>query len=137
MSATTCSRASSTAFSACHPNTWLRLAALPKFCVKYGIIASRTRGSTGVVEWLSMKMGSFKAILPSVNPGDEDRLVHRLVPVVVAAAALARLMHRLARLTAVEIRERRHQLVLELAQLVELLACFVQTLAKDLADLTH
>jgi hypothetical protein len=27
--------------------------------VKYGIIALNTRGSTGVVAWLSMYMGSF------------------------------------------------------------------------------
>jgi hypothetical protein len=27
--------------------------------VKYGSIASTPRGSTGVVEWLSMKIGSF------------------------------------------------------------------------------
>ena len=52
-------RAASTAASAVQPNTWLRLAALPKCSVKYGSIASSTRGSTGVVEWLSMKMGSF------------------------------------------------------------------------------
>jgi hypothetical protein len=31
-----------------------RLAALPNTCVKYGSIASSTRGSTGVVAWLSM-----------------------------------------------------------------------------------
>ena len=54
MSAATCSRASSTAFSAVQPKLWLRLAALPNFSVKYGSIASRTRGSTGVVAWLSM-----------------------------------------------------------------------------------
>ena len=39
-------RACSTAASAVQPNTWLRLAALPKCCVKNGSIASRTRGST-------------------------------------------------------------------------------------------
>ncbi len=50
----TCLRATSTASSACHPNEWLRLAALPKRSVKYGSIASSTRGSTGVVAWLSM-----------------------------------------------------------------------------------
>jgi hypothetical protein len=49
-----CSRATSTAFSASHPNEWFRLAALPNVDVKYGIIASRTRGSSGVVAWLSM-----------------------------------------------------------------------------------
>ena len=54
MSAPTCSRASSTAFSAVQPKLCERLAALPKFSVKYGSIASTTRGSTGVVAWLSM-----------------------------------------------------------------------------------
>jgi len=44
-------RAISTAFSAAQPNEWLRLAALPNVVVKYGIISSTTRGSTGVVEW--------------------------------------------------------------------------------------
>ena len=45
------SRAASTASSACQPKAWLRDAALPKCCVKYGSISWRTRGSTGVVEW--------------------------------------------------------------------------------------
>ncbi len=49
-----CSRAFSTACSASQPKAWLRLAALPKLAVKYGIIASSTRGSSGVVAWLSM-----------------------------------------------------------------------------------
>ncbi len=44
-----CLRAFSTASSASHPNGWLRLAAFPKCSVKYGSIASTTRGSTGVV----------------------------------------------------------------------------------------
>ena len=44
-----CARAFSTASSAVQPNAWLRLAALPNFSVKYGSIASTTRGSTGVV----------------------------------------------------------------------------------------
>src|SRR5262249_56067727 len=57
-----CSRARSTAPSASQPNGWLRLAGCPNFSVKYGIMASRTRGSTGVVDWLSMKIGSFTAI---------------------------------------------------------------------------
>src|SRR5690606_36129382 len=39
----------STAAVASHPNGWLRLLALPGACVKYGIIASNTNGSTGVV----------------------------------------------------------------------------------------
>jgi hypothetical protein len=59
ISAATWARAFSTAASAAQPNAWLRLAALPKFVVKNGSIVSSTRGSTGVVEWLSMKMGSF------------------------------------------------------------------------------
>jgi hypothetical protein len=50
----TCSRAYSTASSDAQPKLWLRLAALPNFCVKKGSIASTTRGSTGVVAWLSM-----------------------------------------------------------------------------------
>ena len=49
MSLATCSRALSTPSSAFQPKAWLRLAALPKYSVKYGIIASRTRGSIGVV----------------------------------------------------------------------------------------
>ncbi len=49
-----CSRAWSTAASAVQPKTWLRLAAFPKLLVRYGIIASSTRGSSGVVAWLSM-----------------------------------------------------------------------------------
>ncbi len=44
-------RASSTAASASQPKTCVREAALPKVCVKYGSIASSTRGSTGVVAW--------------------------------------------------------------------------------------
>ena len=47
----TCSRAASTAASASQPKTWPREAGLPKTCVKYGVIASSTRGSTGVVAW--------------------------------------------------------------------------------------
>ena len=35
--------------SAVQPNSWLRLAALPKISVKYGSIVLRTSGSTGVV----------------------------------------------------------------------------------------
>ena len=42
-------RAASTASSASQPKAWLRLAGLPKCCVKNGSIASTTRGSTGVV----------------------------------------------------------------------------------------
>ena len=38
-----------TAASARQPKAWLRDAAFPKCSVKYGLIASKTRGSTGVV----------------------------------------------------------------------------------------
>ena len=54
ISAAICSRARSTASSAFHPNEWLREAALPNSVVRYGIIASSTRGSSGVVALLSM-----------------------------------------------------------------------------------
>src|SRR5216683_3334671 len=63
-----CSRALSTPPSASQPKGWLRLAGCPNFSVKYGIIASSTRGSTGVVDWLSMKIGSFNA-MPSFSSG--------------------------------------------------------------------
>ena len=66
MSLAICSRARSTPLSASQPNGWLRLAGCPNFSVKYGIIASSTRGSTGVVDWLSMKIGSFNAIAQSL-----------------------------------------------------------------------
>jgi hypothetical protein len=49
ISRATCPRAFSTASSAVQPNEWLRLAELPNFSRKYGSIASKTRGSTGVV----------------------------------------------------------------------------------------
>lgn len=42
-------RASSTAASASHPYACVRECGLPYWSVKYGSIASRTRGSTGVV----------------------------------------------------------------------------------------
>jgi hypothetical protein len=45
----TCSRAASTAASARQPKACVLLAALPYSLVRYGIIASSTRGSTGVV----------------------------------------------------------------------------------------
>ena len=51
MSFATSSRAASTASSARQPNAWLLEAALPKSSLKYGSIASSTRGSTGVVAW--------------------------------------------------------------------------------------
>jgi len=47
------SRDWSTAALASCPKLWLVLPALPKRWVKYGSIASSTRGSTGVVAWLS------------------------------------------------------------------------------------
>src|SRR5262245_61745502 len=62
ISAATSARALSTALSASQPNGWLRLAGWPNFSVKYGSIASSTRGSTGVVDWLSMKIGSFNVM---------------------------------------------------------------------------
>ena len=49
MSRAISARAASTASSACQPNTWVRLAALPNMVVKYGNMASTTRGSVGVV----------------------------------------------------------------------------------------
>ena len=49
-----CSRACLDGFFRLPAEWWLRLAALPNFSVKYGIIASSTRGSIGVVAWLSM-----------------------------------------------------------------------------------
>ncbi len=42
-------RAVSTPSSASQPKAWLRLPGLPNFSVKYGSIASTTRGSQGVV----------------------------------------------------------------------------------------
>src|SRR5439155_5931707 len=62
ISAASCSRARSTAASASQPNGWLRLAGCPYFSVKYGSIASTTRGSAGVVDCESMKIGNFNAI---------------------------------------------------------------------------
>src|SRR6266496_182974 len=56
-------RARSTAASASHPKGWLRLAGCPNFSVKYGSIASTTRGSHGVVDCASMKIGNFSAIV--------------------------------------------------------------------------
>src|SRR6266404_5541604 len=68
-----CSRALSTPPSASQPKGWLRLAGCPNFSVKYGIISSRTRGSTGVVDWLSMKIGSFNAIAMSLLVNARER----------------------------------------------------------------
>ncbi len=51
ISAATSRRARSTASCARHPHACVLDAGLPKTSVKYGIIASTTRGSTGVVEW--------------------------------------------------------------------------------------
>src|SRR5687767_14235859 len=65
-------RATSTPASASQPNGWLRLAGWPNFSVKYGIIASTTRGSAGVVDCASMKIGNFSAIFSS--PLDRQQL---------------------------------------------------------------
>ena len=51
ISAATSRRAASTASCAFQPYACWRLAGLPKCSVKYGSIASSTRGSTGVVAW--------------------------------------------------------------------------------------
>ena len=51
-------RAWCTAASASQPNACL-LAELPNCSVKNGSMASTTRGSTGVVAWLSKYTGSF------------------------------------------------------------------------------
>src|SRR5947207_3819025 len=68
-----CARASSTAASASQPNGWLRLAGWPNFSVKYGSIASTTRGSTGVVDCASRKIGNFSAMSAvSLRPDRED-----------------------------------------------------------------
>src|SRR5438046_9999573 len=72
-----CSRASSTAFSASQPNPWLRLAALQKVFVKYESIASRTRGSTGVVEWLS-KYTAYVVDMLAPRIPDKPDLVGRI-----------------------------------------------------------
>src|SRR2546422_1758934 len=74
-------RAASTAPSASHPNGWLRLAGCPNFSVKYGSIASTTRGSHGVVDCASMKIGNFSPIVlsPSLRlalPFDRQQFGH-------------------------------------------------------------
>src|SRR5437867_4445655 len=69
MSFASCSRARSTAFSASQPKEWFRLAGWPNFSVKYGIIASTTRGSTGVVDCASMKIGNFSIWLSPSRAG--------------------------------------------------------------------
>src|SRR6267142_3404246 len=80
-----CARARSTAFSASQPNEWFRLAGWPNFSVKYGIIASTTRGSTGVVDCASMKIGNFSIWLSPSRAGacpvslDRQNLGNRLV----------------------------------------------------------
>ena len=51
ISAATCARAASTASRASQPNACCLLCGLPNCSVKYGSIASSTRGSTGVVAW--------------------------------------------------------------------------------------
>src|SRR5215470_8360945 len=64
-------RAASTAPSASQPNGWLRLAGCPNFSVKYGTIASTTRGSQGVVDCASMKIGNFNGLLRSGLDGED------------------------------------------------------------------
>ena len=49
--AATWARAASTASSARQPKEWLLEEALPNSSLKYGSMASSTRGSTGVVAW--------------------------------------------------------------------------------------
>ena len=49
MRSATCRRAAATASRAAHPKAWCRLDGLPNASVKKGVIASTTRGSTGVV----------------------------------------------------------------------------------------
>src|SRR5438270_10243243 len=75
-------RAASTAASASQPKGWLRLAGCPNLSVKYGSIASTTRGSHGVVDCASMKIGNFSAIdfaLPVRSSGpDRENLGHVL-----------------------------------------------------------
>src|SRR5690349_1678776 len=113
MSLAICSRALSTPLSASQPNGWLRLAGWPNFSVKYGIIASSTRGSTGVVDWLSMKMGSFNAIADRLlsnarqgrhrNRGLRGQLRERHAVEYVADAGLD-LLHRTAEVAPGELR---------------------------------
>src|SRR6267378_4045501 len=67
-------RAASTAPSASHPNGWLRLAGCPNFSVKYGSIASTTRGSHGVVDCASMKIGNFSPIPVTLSGFDRQQL---------------------------------------------------------------
>src|SRR5262245_6167046 len=74
ISLASCPRPRSTAPSASHPNGWFRLAGWPNFSVKYGSIASSTRGSTGVVDWASMKIGNFTAISNGLLRPDREEL---------------------------------------------------------------
>src|SRR6185312_7485559 len=140
MSLPTSSRAISTAFSARQPKTWLRDAALPKSSRKNGSMASSTRGSTGVVEWLSMKIGTFTAILisASMNSGNEDRLRAFLVAIVVARRALLELMRLgLARAAALEVRQAGVEIALELREPRNLIAGFAQAVGEHLAHALH
>src|SRR5438552_7624276 len=66
-------RAASTAPSASHQNGWLRLAGCPNFSVKYGSIASTTRGSHGVVDCASMKIGNFSPIPVTLSSFDRQQ----------------------------------------------------------------
>src|SRR5262249_38750259 len=71
-------RAASTAPSASQPKGWLRLAGCPNFSVKYGSIASTTRGSHGVVDCASMKIGNFSAIRWVPSSLDRQNVRHVL-----------------------------------------------------------
>src|SRR5262245_50557690 len=74
-----CARAASQAPSASHPKGWLRLAGWPNFSVKYGSIASTTRGSQGVVDCASRKMGNFTAMDRLSSHSSLDRQQRRHV----------------------------------------------------------
>src|SRR5213593_3452368 len=80
-------RAVSTAASASHPKGWFRLAGWPYFWVKYGSIASTTRGSAGVVDCASMKIGNVTAIasLSSLPPCLSNHFTARLAAILPAA----------------------------------------------------
>src|SRR6266446_1340481 len=79
-------RAVSTAASASHPKGWFRLAGWPYFWVKYGSIASTTRGSAGVVDCASMKIGNVTAIARlSLRSSISGHFTARLAAIVPAA----------------------------------------------------
>src|SRR4051794_34941954 len=104
-------------------------------------MASRTRGSTGVVEWLSMKIGTLTAIslpLASMDAGDQNRLRAGLMSVVIAARALLDVvLRRLARATAFEIGQTGHEVLLELRQPLDLIARLRQARLENLVHALH